>query len=166
MYFDHSLCASYFNRVERKGVCALFNIVKYCHWIFMHNFFSPNTFRLNLFDSTLQCILYLHNSYHCHWIGSKAIRYPSSVVKWSRPVSRNLQFVGSSQVEADTWHVRALSCFAVCMYMHFHMHEHSGGTWLSEIVPTSLWVFTCFSGTTEQMPGCVLGRDQSVCAIP
>jgi hypothetical protein len=27
-------------------------------------------------------------------------------------------------------------------------------------------VFTCFSGTTGQMPGCVLGRDQSVCAIP
>jgi hypothetical protein len=27
---------------------------------------------------------------------------PSSVAEWSRPVSRNLQFVGSSQVEADT----------------------------------------------------------------
>jgi hypothetical protein len=89
----------------------------------------------------------------------------SSVAEWSRPVSRNLQFVGSSQVEADTWRVRALSCFAVCIYTHFHMHEHSGGTWLSEIVLTSLsTVFTCFSGTTGQMLGCVLG--QPVCAIP
>jgi hypothetical protein len=48
-----------------------------------------------------------------------------------------------------------------CVFIHITMvHEHLGGTWLSEIVPTSLsTVFTCFSETTGQIPGCVLGYD-------
>jgi hypothetical protein len=50
-----------------------------------------------------------------------SIKLPSSVAEWSRPVSRNLQFVGSSQVEANTWRVRALSCFAVCIFIRISM---------------------------------------------